>query len=73
MRGKDQPLGEVVPIDGITPAYAGKSDLKPCSWQRIGDHPRLCGEKQFVQSDMSFRLGSPPPMRGKDSNVAAGR
>ena len=32
----------------------------------IQDHPRLCGEKSVMQSAGRLKVGSPPPMRGKD-------
>ena len=53
-------------IIGITPAYAGKS-LSGLSVRLLyRDHPRLCGEKHSTLVIRSRRLGSPPPMRGKD-------
>ena len=30
------------------------------------DHPRLCGEKNFIRVHRVRQSGSPPPMRGKD-------
>ena len=49
----------------ITPAYAGKSRLRPKVERDHGDHPRLCGEK-FTDSPLALAgQGSPPPMRGK--------
>ena len=33
--------------------------------QRVGDHPRLCGEKTFHAINRQIATGSPPPMRGK--------
>ena len=66
MRGKVRQEGGERICYRITPAYAGKSDLKPCSWQRIGDHPRLCGEKPAISCAVRTCAGSPPPMRGKD-------
>ena len=45
MRGK---AGYCVAADqtiGITPAYAGKSELENNYDERAEDHPRLCGEK----------------------------
>ena len=45
MRGKDHMRGMAADIRGITPAYAGKSEMITsqiaCTW----DHPRVCGEK----------------------------
>ena len=51
----------------ITPAYAGKSTSWGRTLTRIGDHPRLCGEKCYGKMDRYMKLGSPPPMRGKAS------
>ena len=65
MRGKEKICKCYNRIPGITPAYAGKSNiciLRPC-W--IRDHPRLCGEKPSALSDQNLVPGSPPPMRGK--------
>ena len=31
--------------DGITPAYAGKSNVNVRVGHALGDHPRVCGEK----------------------------
>ena len=53
--------------EGITPAYAGKRVPKIPQTQRTRDHPRLCGEKGGFRHLASLDLGSPPPMRGKDS------
>ena len=33
------------------------------------DHPRLCGEKVKTDSGRCATRGSPPPMRGKVSNI----
>ena len=32
---------------------------------RPQDHPRPCGEKKLDQSELVYKAGSPPPMRGK--------
>ena len=48
MRGKAAESEENIPINRITPAYAGKSDSVGQPIARIKDHPRLCGEKQLV-------------------------
>ena len=45
MRGKAIDARCTVTFDGITPAYAGKSHCQIVAIFRIGDHPRLCGEK----------------------------
>ena len=45
MRGKGQNSTVFVESEGITPAYAGKSDLMGGFKMAQEDHPRLCGEK----------------------------
>ena len=66
MRGKVVRYDEFAFYSGITPAYAGKS-LSGLSVRLLyRDHPRLCGEKHSTLVIRSRRLGSPPPMRGKD-------
>ena len=50
---------------GITPAYAGKRFGGRLLLFQQQDHPRLCGEKYGHMFLFSFRVGSPPPMRGK--------
>ena len=66
MRGKVPAMGYFVRKIRITPAYAGKSGLRPKVERNDGDHPRLCGEKGIVKACNIVRIGSPPPMRGKD-------
>ena len=66
MRGKDDGSCGQVQSGGITPAYAGKSELSsalPVSWR---DHPRVCGEKKKMNMRKDKRMGSPPRMRGKE-------
>ena len=49
----------------ITPACAGKRS-SPCGrGARVGDHPRVCGEKLRPAADLDLHLGSPPRVRGK--------
>ena len=45
MRGKAYSDIADVGANGITPAYAGKSDAFSNPFYRYRDHPRLCGEK----------------------------
>ena len=54
-------------IRRITPAYAGKSIGLLIALTVSRDHPRLCGEKNMNYSCNFKTLGSPPPMRGKES------
>ena len=65
MRGKDVCGGRSKTSSGITPAYAGKSRRITSSFSSMRDHPRLCGEKANPPAALIFRMGSPPPMRGK--------
>ena len=67
MRGKAQAAGWTELSIRITPAYAGKSMGYNQRRLGYGDHPRLCGEKEFRRFWGCLFQGSPPPMRGKDS------
>ena len=65
MRGKGRRNHPVIFVDGITPAYAGKSLCQLSYARAYRDHPRVCGEKSsLIYSAESFK-GSPPRMRGK--------
>ena len=69
MRGKvNSPPPHNLP-DGITPAYAGKSEYRSIRKFIPKDHPRLCGEKEHQSTLTRFSQGSPPPMRGKGSGI----
>ena len=65
MRGKvtlqDVPCDSV----GITPAYAGKSKRRALPALSPGDHPRMCGEKDYTVYRTPDTPGSPPHVRGK--------
>ena len=65
MRGKAGGGRERHPAEGITPAYAGKSQptLVTCFLHR--DHPRVCGEKFWFTFVVNYSQGSPPRVRGK--------
>ena len=65
MRGKVFEVVFRVVAVGITPAYAGKSLLRPADFPQIWDHPRVCGEKLTLVSLNPLYGGSPPRMRGK--------
>ena len=54
----------------ITPAHAGKSIVLPRLLIFGEDHPRPCGEKKLDQSELVYKAGSPPPMRGKGAGSA---
>ena len=67
MRGKGNGKEIAHLLHGITPAYAGKSTWKCMPFVTLQDHPRLCGEKSYETSRFLRQIGSPPPMRGKDT------
>ena len=66
VRGKALFLRSQFPKPRITPACAGKRFLPPVRLPARRDHPRVCGEKLSCSSICSFRVGSPPRVRGKD-------
>ena len=49
----------------ITPAYAGKRAAPVGGFLRWWDHPRMCGEKQVPNLEITRSRGSPPHVRGK--------
>ena len=65
MRGKVANAQPEVSMDGITPAYAGKSIQRCVQLTQRGDHPRICGEKAKYWMQGREPEGSPPHMRGK--------
>ena len=67
MRGKGGLHLFAADRQGITPAYAGKSDQEILGTRNAEDHPRLCGEKPVFTAAKRRCVGSPPPMRGKDA------
>ena len=65
VRGKDVCIVALQDCCGITPACAGKRvSAKYCVLQ-VGDHPRVCGEKQAERDSIVTKRGSPPRVRGK--------
>ena len=65
MRGKVMLDRKCLSQLGITPAYAGKSSLRPSTHDRSRDHPRVCGEKAYSRVISGSLWGSPPRVRGK--------
>ena len=70
MRGKHIESAEGAALDGITPAYAGKTALGLSHCESSRDHPRVCGENSPISSSVSSAGGSPPRMRGKPPRKA---
>ena len=66
MRGKVMLDRKCLSQLGITPAYAGKSSLRPSTHDRSRDHPRVCGEKAYSRVISGSLWGSPPRVRGKE-------
>ena len=67
MRGKAGIAAGTCRAVRITPAYAGKSLHGKGRGGAAGDHPRICGEKRQKFLHEVNKMGSPPHMRGKDS------
>ena len=65
MRGKGLRLFVYSAFLRITPAYAGKSDIRTHFRRSTRDHPRVCGEKWIRRDEPLASEGSPPHMRGK--------
>ena len=65
MRGKVSCTTDNIGNVRITPAYAGKRIVNYCKTRKIGDHPRVCGEKLIQSMEENEQIGSPPRMRGK--------
>ena len=64
-RGKVSCLFPPWPLNGITPAWAGKSWAATRTRYRTWDHPRVGGEKPNRILWDNFKRGSPPRGRGK--------
>ena len=73
MRGKVALVDVVAPLDGITPAYAGKRHWRYGLHETSWDHPRVCGEKPKLEKRWRRPAGSPPHMRGKACYFSIGR
>ena len=65
VRGKVVYPSEVLAEDRITPACAGKRQLRAAHKAADTDHPRVCGEKRVRGIFLLSSIGSPPRVRGK--------
>ncbi len=63
MREGLEPTGNKINFIGITPAYAGRTQMSQKDFDRLGDHPRLCGKDCQLLSSKNNSVGSPPLMR----------
>ena len=70
-RGKVSCLFPPWPLNGITPAWAGKSWAATRTRYRTWDHPRVGGEKLGGNEDEIQDVGSPPRGRGKGLTASA--
>ena len=68
MRGKLQHLAILQLLNRITPADAGKTTGQKATQWRLEDHPRGCGENRPLNAVEGPRRGSPPRMRGKQTD-----
>ena len=53
-----------VAVDGIIPAYARSTSVRPSTPRGAGDHPRVCGEHMLPKNFWMPPTGSSPRMRG---------
>ena len=65
VRGKLCTARNAATETGITPAGAGKTKRNPSVCGGHRDHPRRCGENDYVHSNVLHHVGSPPQVRGK--------
>ncbi len=65
MRGELMSSGVPVLQFRITPAYAGRTSRRSPSSRWNRDHPRVCGENDFLADRHTIVDGSPPRMRGE--------
>ena len=67
VRGKrDQPVRHV-PVPGLIPACAGKTDGTATESAPTRAHPRVCGENDILAGDTRAATGSSPRVRGKQA------
>ena len=69
VRGKVGAPGCTTRPYGITPACAGKRRFHKHTSADHEDHPRMCGEKILNQEVCDELRGSPPHVRGKESDT----
>ena len=67
MRGKEKKDSITHSKKRITPAYAGKSQVRLCPDSKRKDHPRVCGEKKEGKAEIARTLRITPAYAGKSS------
>ena len=71
VRGKHPTYLELQYQRRITPAGAGKTGLHRARSCARADHPRRCGENNFIDAMTGGTKGSPPQVRGKPDKKQA--
>ncbi len=69
MRGKPKSWSKKKRAERITPADAGKTSDRFRAASPTRDHPRGCGENFGGWEGLSLSTGSPPRMRGKQTEL----
>ena len=69
MRGKEEMLRRNYAFEGITPAYAGKSESGSRWFKMKRDPPRLCGEKFVFGDTVLCSLRITPAYAGKSTKI----
>ena len=69
MRGKEDYRTDDLEEPGITPARAGKRTSCLYRYRLRWDHPRACGEKVWIKTNIQNIQGSPPRVRGKGTVI----
>ena len=64
MRGTEKRIDGTAAAVRITPAGAGNSLSVHIPKYPTVDHPRRCGEQQWILANRSASAGSPPQVRG---------
>ena len=67
MRGKPPSAKTARSPTRITPAHAGKTAMGAAGVKNFSDHPRACGENAVSPIYSAITRGSPPRMRGKQT------
>ena len=65
MRGKPLLLADPNSKARNIPAYAGKTAAGQQERAKAAEHPRVCGENQFIPNKIDGAKGTSPRMRGK--------
>ena len=70
MRGALQSRGGIMQKVRIIPAYAGSTCVRVSKADGTKDHPRVCGEHDYLMRSLRILMGSSPRMRGAQSRCS---